>query len=78
MEDIIVEVYTNFKELYTKENLEEEGITKELLINMPTLITLEDNKILTMNIEESKFIEAILGLELDKAPIPNGFTIHLM
>ena len=63
------------KEWYIEENLEEEGITHEILAKIITLITREDNNILTRSIEESKVIEEIWGLESGKALGPDGFTI---
>jgi hypothetical protein len=47
-----------------------------MLENIPTLISDEENVELNKFIEEDEIINAILGLALDKAPGPDGFTIH--
>jgi hypothetical protein len=48
----------------------------EFLSNIPHLIRPEDNAALTSEVTEEEIIKVIWSMESDKAPGPDGFTIH--
>eukprot|EP00253_Pinus_taeda_P022451 PITA_22451 len=67
---------SHFRRLYNEEpQYWEEEIT-DFLSNIPQLIRPEDNVALTNEVTEEEIIKVIWSMESDKAPSPDGFTIH--
>jgi hypothetical protein len=48
----------------------------DLLSNIPSLISPEDNELLCRPTTEEEIVNVIWSMEADKAPGPDGFTIH--
>lgn len=65
-----------FERLYTEGDVVEPAELAEMLENIPNSITHANNENLTQIIKEEEVQGAIWGLDPDKAPRPNGFTIH--
>lgn len=66
----------HFKYIFSEGNQASEGEIKEFLSNIPYLISPKDNAALTREVTEEEIIKIIWSMESDKAPGPNGFTIH--
>eukprot|EP00253_Pinus_taeda_P022852 PITA_22852 len=67
---------SHFKSLYTAGDQGSEEDIADLLSNIPLLVSPEDNSTLTQPITEEEIIKVILSMDPDKAPGPDGFTIH--
>jgi hypothetical protein len=66
----------HFSKLYTSERNIDEDISNSLLTHIPIKISEEDNLKLNQQIEEEEILKAINQFHLDKAPGPDGFTLH--
>eukprot|EP00253_Pinus_taeda_P001755 PITA_01755 len=66
----------HFKHLYTAGIQTNEEENADLLSNIPLLVNPEDNYVLIKPITEEEIIKVIWSMDSDKAPGPNGFTIH--
>eukprot|EP00253_Pinus_taeda_P032424 PITA_32424 len=67
---------SHFRRLYTASKQGNEEETVDLLSNIPLLVSLEDNFTLINSIIEEETIKVIWSMDSDKAPGPDGFTIH--
>eukprot|EP00253_Pinus_taeda_P018012 PITA_18012 len=66
----------HYRHLCTTGNQANEEETAEFLSNIPLLVSLEDNSVLINPITEEEIIKVIWNMDSDKAPRPDGFTIH--
>jgi len=69
-------VVSHFHHLYSKENDDNEEGNKEFLKNILTVVTKEDNTTLLSPTNEEEINKIIWSMDPDKAPGPDGFTIH--
>ena len=67
---------THFRNLYREGTQSNEEETADFLSNIPSLISPEDNAILCRPTIEEEIINVIWSMDADKAPGPDGFTIH--
>eukprot|EP00253_Pinus_taeda_P036265 PITA_36265 len=67
---------THFRNLYKEGTQSNDEEAVDFLSNIPSLISLEDNTILCIPITEEETINVIYSMDVDKAPGPDGFTIH--
>jgi len=66
----------HFQNLYSPDAQSNDEETSAFLSNIPKLISFEENAILCRPIMEKEIINVIWAMETDKAPGPDGFTIH--
>eukprot|EP00253_Pinus_taeda_P013604 PITA_13604 len=66
----------HFQNLCSADAQSNDEETVAFLSNIPNLISPEDNAILCRPITEKEIINVIWAMEADKAPGPDGFTIH--
>jgi ribonuclease HI/exonuclease III len=66
----------HFRNLYRESTQSSEEETADFLSNIPSLISLEDNAILCRPTTEEEIINVVWSMDADKAPGPDGFTIH--
>jgi hypothetical protein len=76
IDQIKVVVVSHFHHLYSKEKDDNEEGNKEFLKNILTLVTKEDNTALLSPTNEEEISKIIWSMDPDKAPGPDGFTIH--
>eukprot|EP00253_Pinus_taeda_P016670 PITA_16670 len=67
---------THFQNLYNPDAQGEEVDDAEFLTLIPSLISPEDNSDLCKLVSEEEIIKIIWSMDSDKAPGPDGFTIH--
>jgi hypothetical protein len=67
---------SHFLKLYTSNRRSKEAPSESLLGHIPSKISNENNLKLNRQIEETKILKAINQFNKDKAPKPNGFTLH--
>jgi exonuclease III len=67
---------THFRNLYSEDIHSNEEEAVDLLSNIPSLVSSEDNALLCRLATEEEIIKVIWSMEADKAPGPDGFTIH--
>ena len=53
-----------------------EEVSSNFLNNVPSLVSIEDNIDLMKPFSVHEIVEVILAMESDKAPGPNGLSIH--
>lgn len=68
---------SHFEALYTVSKGADLEDTAAILENIPSIISPNENTELMKEITEEEIQSAVRGLALDKAPGPDGFTIHL-
>jgi hypothetical protein len=66
----------HFKNLYKEDTQSSKKETEDLLSNIPHLITPEDNDTLCQPPSEEEITNIVWSMEADKAPGPDGFSIH--
>eukprot|EP00253_Pinus_taeda_P015907 PITA_15907 len=66
----------HFQNLYTPDDQGDEMEETEFLNHIPSLVSGEDNTELSKPIIEEEIIKTIWSMDSDKAPGPDGFTIH--
>lgn len=66
----------HFQKLYTPEDQGDETEEAEFLKHIPSLVTVEENSELSKSVTEEEIIKTIWSMESDKAPGPDGFSIH--
>ena len=66
----------HFQILFQEDGHIEEKVVSEFLENVPSLVNAEDNHVLMKPFSEKEIVEVIWAMELDKAPGPDGFSIH--
>jgi hypothetical protein len=76
IDQIKVATVSHFRHLYNKENDDNEEGSKDFLKNIPTLVTKEDNTTLLSPTNEEEIRKIIWSMAPNKAPGPDGFTIH--
>jgi len=62
--------------LYTKEGEMDEELSNNFISHLPQLVSEAGNQELNKQIEEEEILKTINQFNLDKAPSPDGFTIH--
>jgi hypothetical protein len=67
---------SHFRNLYREDIQSNDEEAVDLLSNIPSLISPEDNALLCRPTTEEEIINVIWSMEADKAPGPDGFTIH--
>eukprot|EP00253_Pinus_taeda_P016135 PITA_16135 len=67
---------SHFRKLYSEDPQDNKEETTYFLSNIPHLIKPEDNASLISEATEEEIIKVIWSMESDKAPGPDGFTIH--
>ena len=60
----------NFQKLF------KDDVSSDFLLNVPSLVSIEDNCDLMKPFSEQEIVEVIWAMESDKAPRPDGFSIH--
>eukprot|EP00253_Pinus_taeda_P007380 PITA_07380 len=66
----------HFQNLYTPDDQGDEMEETEFLNHIPSLVSVEDNADLCKPVTEEEIIKTIWSMDSDKAPGPDGFTIH--
>eukprot|EP00253_Pinus_taeda_P008759 PITA_08759 len=66
----------HFQNLYSSNDQGEETEEIEFLNHIPSLVSVEDNADLCKPVTEEEIIKTIWSMDSDKAPGPDGFTIH--
>eukprot|EP00253_Pinus_taeda_P013620 PITA_13620 len=75
--DQIKEVVVNhFQNLLSADKEGSEEDVEEFLTNIPQLVSAEDNNILLRPAIEAEIADIVWSMEPDKAPGPDGFSIH--
>ena len=75
-EEIKDHIFQHFRDLYRDKDEADLLAQVELLSVIPSLITEQDDKELTIPIMEVEIKATIWSLKVDKAPKPDGFTIN--
>ena len=75
-DQIKVVVVSHFQTLYNKGNEGSKEDISEFLSNIPLMVNIDDNITLTKKIIEEDINNVIWSMEPDKAPGPDGFSIH--
>eukprot|EP00253_Pinus_taeda_P023887 PITA_23887 len=65
-----------FRNLYRKENHSNDEEIVDFMSNIPNLISPEENAELCRPATEEEIIKVVWSMDADKAPGPNGFTVH--
>ena len=75
----LLKQYANkhFQLLFQDDGFTNEDASSELLVNVPSLVNVEDNYGLMNPFTEQEMFYVIWAMESDKAPGPDGFSIHL-
>ena len=66
----------NFQLLFQDDGCSDEEVSSKFLNNVPSLFSIEDNFDLMNPFSEMEIVEVIWAMESDKAPGPDGFSIH--
>lgn len=66
----------HFQTLLTAERDGSEEDISEFLANIPKLVSIEDNENLMSSVTEEEISNIVWSMEPDKAPGPDGFSIH--
>ena len=67
----------HFQHLFQEDDISDEEVNAHFLSNIPTLVSSEINVGLEKPFSEKEIVDVIRAMELDKAPGPDGFSIHL-
>jgi hypothetical protein len=67
---------THFKGLYKEEGSSSEEVISDFLSHIPSLVRRNNNSTLMKPFSEEEINNVIWSMEPDKAPGPDGFTIH--
>ena len=76
-ENIKTNVFHHFRYLYQDKDETDPIAHEELLTEIPSLITEQDNEDLSKSIMESEIKLSIWALQVDKDPGTDGFTINI-
>ena len=74
--EIKQEAHNHFQAHFTEEGPINEAINEALLQEILRVISKRDNEVLFREIEEQEVVNAIWDIEPNKAPGPDGFSIH--
>ena len=66
----------NFQMLFKDDGCSYDDVSSEFLLNVPSLVNIEDNCDLMKPFFEQEIVEVIWAMESDKAPTPDVFSIH--
>eukprot|EP00253_Pinus_taeda_P020488 PITA_20488 len=69
-------VENHFRKLFNDGTYGNDEEIADFLTKIPLLVNAEDNLVLCSPISEEEIIKVIWSMEADKAPGPDGFTIH--
>jgi hypothetical protein len=75
-EEIKKSTTSHFRKLYTKEGEDNQEQSKQFTEHIPHLINEEDNKELSKEVTVEEVKEVLNQFDPDKAPGPDGFTLH--
>eukprot|EP00253_Pinus_taeda_P010704 PITA_10704 len=67
---------SQFQHLFQEDGSSDEDLAVDFLSNIPSLVTTDLNDGLLKPFIEKEIVEVIWSMEPDKAPRPDGFTIH--
>jgi hypothetical protein len=67
---------SHFQNLYTTSGIDEDHLSEAFLQHIPLKITEFDNILLDKPIEEAEILRFLNQFQDDKAPGPDGFTLH--
>ena len=67
---------SHFHLLFQEDRLSDEEVSAEFLVNIPSLVSIEDNKNLLKSFYEQEVLKVIWAMEPDKAPRMDGFSFH--
>ena len=68
--------YLHFQCLFHEDGISDETVSADFLSNIPSLVSHEDNMGLLKPFNEKEIVDVIWAMEPDKAPCPDGFSIH--
>ena len=66
----------HFQMLFKDDGCTYEEVSSNFMNNVPSLVSIEDNFDLMRSFSEQEIVEVIWAMEFEKAPGPNGFSIH--
>jgi len=66
----------HFQMLFKDDGCSYEDVSSDFLLNVPSLVSIEENFDLMKPFSEQEIVEVIWAMESDKAPGPDGFSIH--
>jgi hypothetical protein len=69
-------IHTPFESSYMEEEEAKSNVWATMLKNISSLVSVELNLELTKEIDEEEITRAIWGIDPDKSPGSNGFSIH--
>jgi hypothetical protein len=75
-DQIKVAAEIHFQRLYKEEGSDCEEVISDFLSHIPSLIRRNDNSVLMKPFSEEEICNVIWSMEPDKAPGPDGFSIH--
>ena len=67
---------SHFQGLFSETELKDNDLNSEFLSNIPCLVSKETNGELMEPFTKEEIIDAIWSIELNKAPIPDGFSFQ--
>lgn len=67
---------THYQNLFQEDHSSDDDLVADFLSNIPSLVTADVNVRLVKPFSEKEIVEFIWSMQLDKAPGPDGFTIH--
>ena len=66
----------HFQMLFKDDGCSCEDVSFDFLLNVPSLVSIEENFKLMKPFSEYEIVEVIWAMELDKSSGPDGFSIH--
>ena len=70
------ETNEHFQQLFHEDGNSNDLLNSDFLSNIPSLVTQDDNVGLVKSFSEKEVVDVIWAMEPDKAPGPDGFSIH--
>jgi len=66
----------HFQQLFHEDGISDEIVNADFLSNIPSLVSYEDNVGLVKPFTEKEIIDAIWGMDPEKSPRMDGFSMH--